>query len=549
MDVPVFATGFYEKFGYDRPVYTLSHDIIFTGPTGDFFRKTGFIGANHENADEALRSGGVVIVFPGGDYDVYRPTLTENKIDFDGRTGYVRAAINAGVPIVPSVSIGGQQAQLFLSRGEWMAKTLRLDKLLRAKILPISFGFPFGLSAPCCRSTCRCRRRSSRRCCPPSTSSRSSARIPTSTRSTPMSATSCSGLSTNWPRNAACRCWADFVALTDRLGGAFGLVTTMARAGIIAPLRPDKYLRIAAAMARENMGITSGFAAAAQRCPDRAGLVDEIGTLTWREIDQRADAFASALQAFVVRPTAPPPRRTSSRRTSARTWRTTRFRGTSQCSKVCRGAVPARSFVVSFKNFKRMTAMGRRERKRYPLLRAAAELANAANAVQPLGRDGYITIPVFFLGWPTGEAAPVVAGASMLDALRRGLRGDFKTGRGRVALALTVLSWGVLGFVYRRNAKSQHNFEDPLKAALGENYGAVAERRAAQTPGRRAAHVDGAAAVRQEGRHRPIRPAPRQRRRHLAPRRPAPRRYAHRCYSRCLAARGPSGCAVRRRTH
>ncbi|MDF2830605.1 MAG: acyl-CoA synthetase (AMP-forming)/AMP-acid ligase, partial [Mycobacterium sp.] len=50
------------------------------------------------------------------------------------------------------------------------------------------------------------------------------------------------------------------------------------------------------AMARENMGITSGFAAAAQRCPDRPGLVDEIGTLTWREIDQRADALAAGLQ-------------------------------------------------------------------------------------------------------------------------------------------------------------------------------------------------------------------------------------------------------------
>jgi 1-acyl-sn-glycerol-3-phosphate acyltransferase len=147
MDVPVFATGFYERFGYGRPVYTLSHDIIFAGPTGDFFRKTGFIPANHENADEALRSGGVVVVFPGGDYDVYRPTSSASKIDFGGRTGYVRAALNAGVPIVPSVSIGGQETQLFLSRGEWMAKTLRLDKLLRAKILPISFGFPFGLSA------------------------------------------------------------------------------------------------------------------------------------------------------------------------------------------------------------------------------------------------------------------------------------------------------------------------------------------------------------------------------------------------------------------
>jgi 1-acyl-sn-glycerol-3-phosphate acyltransferase len=147
LDVPVFATGFYEKFGYDRPVFTLSHDVIFTGPTAGFFVKTGFIRANHENADEALRSGGVVVVFPGGDYDVYRPTLSENKIDFDGRTGYVKAALNAGVPIVPAVGIGGQETQLYLSRGEWLAKTLRLDKLMRSKILPISFGFPFGLAA------------------------------------------------------------------------------------------------------------------------------------------------------------------------------------------------------------------------------------------------------------------------------------------------------------------------------------------------------------------------------------------------------------------
>src|SRR5882757_2527068 len=88
------------------------------------------------------------------------------------------------------------------------------------------------------------------------------------------------------------------MALTDRITGTVGLVTTMVRAGVIAPLRPDKYVRIAAAMARENMGITSGFASAAQRCPDRPGLVDELGTLTWRDVHQRADAFAAALQAL-----------------------------------------------------------------------------------------------------------------------------------------------------------------------------------------------------------------------------------------------------------
>lgn len=147
MDVPVFATDFYAKFGYERPVYTLSHDVLFASPAGDLLRKTGFIPASHHNSDEALRAGGVVVVFPGGDYDAARPSRSANNVDFGGRTGYVRAALNAGVPIVPSVSIGGQENQIYLSRGEWLAKAIRIDKLMRTKILPISFGFPFGLSA------------------------------------------------------------------------------------------------------------------------------------------------------------------------------------------------------------------------------------------------------------------------------------------------------------------------------------------------------------------------------------------------------------------
>jgi len=105
------------------------------------------IRANPENAAIALRSGGVVVVFPGGDYDAYRPTFSENVIDFNGRKGYVRTAIEAGVPIVPAVSIGGQETQLYLSRGTWLAERLGIKRLLRSAILPLSFGFPFGLSA------------------------------------------------------------------------------------------------------------------------------------------------------------------------------------------------------------------------------------------------------------------------------------------------------------------------------------------------------------------------------------------------------------------
>jgi acyl-CoA synthetase (AMP-forming)/AMP-acid ligase II len=84
--------------------------------------------------------------------------------------------------------------------------------------------------------------------------------------------------------------------MASRVNQVVGVVTTLRRAGMIAPMRPDRYLKIAAAMRREGLGITSGFAAAAQRCPDRPGLVDELGTLTWRQLDERCNALAAALQ-------------------------------------------------------------------------------------------------------------------------------------------------------------------------------------------------------------------------------------------------------------
>ena len=61
-------------------------------------------------------------------------------------------------------------------------------------------------------------------------------------------------------------------------------------------MRPDRYLRMGAAVRRVGMTATSGFATAAQRCPDSPGLIDERGMLTWKQIDDRSDALAAALQ-------------------------------------------------------------------------------------------------------------------------------------------------------------------------------------------------------------------------------------------------------------
>ena len=74
----------------------------------------------------------------------------------------------------------------------------------------------------------------------------------------------------------------------------------------------------------------------------------------------------------------------------------------------------------------------RHPRPRRRLLLAAAELLNAANAVKPLGRRGYTTVQSFAFGWPTSENAPLVITVSALDALRRGIRGDYRSAGGRI---------------------------------------------------------------------------------------------------------------------
>lgn len=113
-------------------------------------------------------------------------------------------------------------------------------------------------------------------------------------------------------------------------------------------------------------------------------------------------------------------------------------------------------------------------KRRFTLLRAVAELVNAANGVQPIAREGYPTIPVFAFGWPTSEMSPVYMGVSMLDALRRGVRGDFRGTKGRIALVLTAIAWALLYLIHRRNVASEPHFEEPLRKALGDDYEQIA---------------------------------------------------------------------------
>jgi 1-acyl-sn-glycerol-3-phosphate acyltransferase len=142
-DTLVFTLAFNTYFGVERRFFQLAHNLVLAMPGLGYLRKYGTVAASPENAEKALSSGAALLVYPGGDYEVHRPSWESAVVDFDGRKGFIRLAKRKNVPIVPVVSVGGQETALFLSRGEGLARMLRLDRMFRLKVLPISLSLPW----------------------------------------------------------------------------------------------------------------------------------------------------------------------------------------------------------------------------------------------------------------------------------------------------------------------------------------------------------------------------------------------------------------------
>ncbi len=145
-DTIVFTLAFNTYFGVERAFFQLAHNLVLSMPGLGSLRKFGTVAASPANARTALESGAVLLVYPGGDYEVHRPSWERNRVDFDDRQGFIRLALAQNAPIVPVVSIGGQETALFLSRGERLARLLALDRMFRLKVLPISLAIPWGLN-------------------------------------------------------------------------------------------------------------------------------------------------------------------------------------------------------------------------------------------------------------------------------------------------------------------------------------------------------------------------------------------------------------------
>ena len=74
-------------------------------------------------------------------------------------------------------------------------------------------------------------------------------------------------------------------------------LVTLTRAGIVHPERPDHLWHTARALLRYGTTPAAGYSAAARNHPNEPAIIDELGTLSFKEVEQRTNAIAHALRA------------------------------------------------------------------------------------------------------------------------------------------------------------------------------------------------------------------------------------------------------------
>lgn len=142
----ILGLAWYEYNHGEDSLNYLGHDAMVDMPlVGNFLRKIGMIRASHEAADAAFAANRKVLVFPGGNYEAFRPFKQRHRVDFGGKTGYVRLALRNRVPIVPVMCLGGHETFFVLHRGEKLADLIGTKKLLRSESFPLFLGLPTGI--------------------------------------------------------------------------------------------------------------------------------------------------------------------------------------------------------------------------------------------------------------------------------------------------------------------------------------------------------------------------------------------------------------------
>jgi acyl-CoA synthetase (AMP-forming)/AMP-acid ligase II/uncharacterized membrane protein len=86
----------------------------------------------------------------------------------------------------------------------------------------------------------------------------------------------------------------DGMSIPERVGYTLGSLRVLVERGVLRPMRPDKLARMAATLVRWGRSPAAGYVALAIQYPDEPAIVDELGTLTFAEVNERTNALAHA---------------------------------------------------------------------------------------------------------------------------------------------------------------------------------------------------------------------------------------------------------------
>lgn len=126
------------RFGATRPFAGMAHPGAFRVPVlRGLLHSLGAVEATREGAKKAIDAGVPLLVFPGGDHEAARPFWQAKKVDFGGRTGWVRFAREHGLTIVPLAITGSHLTLPVLARSKIVAAIMGLRPLIGAKRAPV----------------------------------------------------------------------------------------------------------------------------------------------------------------------------------------------------------------------------------------------------------------------------------------------------------------------------------------------------------------------------------------------------------------------------
>jgi hypothetical protein len=138
MEILTLLSLWVGRWGMARPVVGLAHDIGLWWPFRIVVLRIGGVRAIAAGL-AALGRGFPVLVFPGGDVDALRSFAARDRVVWGGRHGFLRAARDARVPVVPLVISGSHAQYTLLPGGPLTARLLGLRRI-RLATWPLPLG-------------------------------------------------------------------------------------------------------------------------------------------------------------------------------------------------------------------------------------------------------------------------------------------------------------------------------------------------------------------------------------------------------------------------